>query len=263
MQEYKVTIDSDYVGFIPGKTRLKYSTVVGHRPLFIILMPVLLAILIGVTGFELVRLVRHIEMELPNSTARRAVEARIERCTITTGKYSPEIIVTYNYVFRDQSYSSSSRLTPDTCDSYSRGRYISVLVYAPDPTFTRLNEQKSETFNIGVVTVLLLGLTGYCAWSVARFFPSWRRWRRLSGPQAQLIEGWITRNVHEIDYSWHVFATEYPSVTIEYRFHNPNGQELKGQIQTSDSQEMVLFTQMRPGTKVTILYADDKSFVLL
>ncbi|MEO8613156.1 MAG: DUF3592 domain-containing protein [Chloroflexota bacterium] len=241
-----------HAGFLNNTSRKLYGSSMRQVILIFILALFCLALGGGMTYYAMN------EQTVQAALAKDGVKALAtvtdgEKTTGRTTTYS----LTYNYDAnvngQVQSFSNSQEVSSMLYDSTAIGAHVSIRYLPDDPATSRiLGESTENTFLVILGIAFSLG----SIYLIFYFVRQYRRDRTLERA-GQIITGTITKSSIS-------GVGGKRQVTVQYTFTSPLltlGEESHGK--QSERRRDVQLTDVPPGTKVAVVYFDDKTFRLL
>jgi hypothetical protein len=171
----------------------------------------------------------------------------------TTGR-STTYYLTYSYDVdvngQTTAFSNEETVSASLYDSTAIGAHVSIRYLPDDPATSRLlDEDSNNTFLIVIGVAFIIGGL-FLIFSFARQY----RRDRILERDGQIISGSITKSSIS-------GVGNKRQLHIQYQFLSPLGTELEGK--QSERRRDVQIESIPPGTKVAVVYHDDKTFRLL
>ena len=238
-----------HAGFLDNTNRTLYGSNMRLLIMITILALICAALGVGMTSFAL---------------NEQAVQAALTQngitkiATVTDGHKTTGRTTTYYLTYsydvdvngEKQTFTNEETVSADLYDSTAIGAHVSIQYLPDDPATARLIDEPSN--NTILVIVGIAFIVG-AAYMIFYFVRQYRRDRRLER-DGQIITGSIVK-------SSITGVGNKRQVHIQYTFNSPLGVELKGK--QSERRRDVELAAVPPGTKVAIVYRDDKTFRIL
>jgi hypothetical protein len=246
-----VYLNPAHTDFIPGVTELRW------KPMSTC-MAVVGMLMLVIASFWTVSVIQN---TITNSQRNQALwresiayQGEIVHCIpIPRGS----IDIAYYYLVEGQRYTQSTTLPYKTCALHNAGAQVNLHYARSNPAIARLDGQ-SPGIDI-VPTMFIILLTGTLAFSMWLYFAQKPHWNALRA-HGQVLDGELTSVKEEFQGSGG-YRRRY--LIVRYKLMSPTGKLLEGYQQTSDSDLVARRNLFSPGTPVKVLYADDKTFLML
>jgi hypothetical protein len=252
-----VYLDPAHTDFTPGVTELRWKPMSGCRLVFIVFFMGFLLLLSINTIRDMIT-----AYQLDQALRREGIahQGEIVHCIPDRSK-NPGIEVAYFYLIEGQRYTQSTRLFDDTCILHDAGAQVNLHYARSNPAIARLDGQSSGSGNdvaVYVTVIMIVSAVGGVI-SIYEYFNGRSGFSALRA-HGQVLDGELTSIKDEFQGSGG-YRKRY--LIVRYKLMSPTGKLLEGYQQTSDSDLVARRNLFSPGTPVKVLYADDKTFLML
>jgi uncharacterized protein DUF3592 len=238
-----------HAGFLDNTNRTLYGT-----NMRLLIMISILALICGAIGAGMTSYALN-EQAVEQSLAQNGITkiATVTDGHKTSGR-STTYYLTYSYDVdingQTKEFTNEETVSASRYDSTAIGAHVSIRYLPDDPAMARLLDEPSN--NIILVIVGVAFLVG-AAFMIFAFVRQYRRDRTLER-DGQIITGSVVKSsINGVG--------NKRQVHVQYTFNSPLGVELKGK--QSERRRDVQLADVPPGTKVAVVYHDDKTFRLL
>jgi hypothetical protein len=170
-----------------------------------------------------------------------------------------QIEIAYYYLVEGQRYSQSTTLGVKTCALHNAGAQVNIYYAKNNPASARLEGQYVDTFMPILSNVVVLSVLVGLAVTICGLFAQMSQSRRLH-TQGQILDGELISCHEKTEYSR---GRPKRYLELRYKLVNPSGKPLEGWTTSYDRDVLARRNLFSPGTPVKVLYADDKSFLML